>query len=191
MKIRQWNKGDGAYENPGIMIIASKYEAISLIRNLAQQIERGNCNDFRKEFFTEDGKQFSIAIIEEEKIEHEQSTMCNICGTKTKISGSNLCDDCEEDDTCGDCFERYAHCVCDDSLDYDACGECGEFKESCTCEDDEYCDECGGFYENCLCDRCNEAKDECEDDLDEEFVSDTFKQMSAFDRARWNKANGK
>lgn len=79
---------------------------------------------------------------------------------------------------------------------YDACDDCGELIEDCTC--DHVCDECDLLYENCSCDYCldcDETYDDCtcdiyNDDLDEEFVVETFTAMNAFDRARWLKSKG-
>lgn len=120
MKIRQWNKGDGAYDSPGIMIMASKHEAICLIRSLAQQVEEDDCNNFRKEFFTDDGKQFSIAVVDEDILFLGEKILKN-------------CDDDTEpkydDNICSKCGDQYDYCECCDCCD--RCGEIHDKQESC------------------------------------------------------------
>jgi len=85
-------------------------------------------------------------------------------------------------DQCGCCDRVDGETWCEDCLDT-YCPECEQPWEDCTCneddgDDDDYCPGCDN-YQYCDC-----------DELDEEFVADTFSPMNAFARARWLKACG-
>lgn len=148
----------------------------------------------------------------------DQNAGCDMCGTNDRAPGSKYCQDCW-DDMCHECEELSECCCCDDEecircgLDPDTCGcwdddddsldcceECGEPYEDCCC-----CHDCGNLHDDCTC--CNNDdedsgsdEDYCPgcgnyqycncDEFDNEFVSDTFRPMNAFERARWLKARG-
>lgn len=59
MKIKQWDKDTG-----GMMVLVTQQEAISIIKSLAHQIKVKDCNNGREEFFDDDGREFSIGVVE-------------------------------------------------------------------------------------------------------------------------------
>lgn len=68
MKIRQWGVGDNPHDKGGVMAMVTKKEAIKLIRSLAYQLETGDYNYHRSEFFDDKGKTFSVGLLEDEVI---------------------------------------------------------------------------------------------------------------------------
>lgn len=60
----------------------------------------------------------------------------------------------------------------------DVCGVQDRMDDNNLCEDcleEDVCEDCYERFDDC----------DCDDELCEEFVADTFKPMNAFDRARW------
>jgi len=111
---------------------------------------------------------------------------CDLCGYDYRVDGEAWCEACLEDN-CYECEQPWDDCTCNEDAD-DDCIHCGLDPETCGCWDesddeddgdnDDYCPDCGN-YQYCDC-----------DELDEEFVADTFRPMNAFARARWLKARG-
>lgn len=108
MKIRQWNNG--------VMVLVTKQETITIIRNPSEQIETGDCNHNHVEFSFDGNKEFSISVTERKEILSEDDIdefghynrygCCNLCG--------NDIEDCYCGDTESDCL------VC--GLDPETCG---------------------------------------------------------------------
>jgi hypothetical protein len=100
--------------------MVSKQEAIGIIIGLAQQIEQGDIHYSRKTLFTEEGKEFTINVIEEEE---------------------KYCSKCEDTcDTCDDCCEFIEDCVCEDDEKF--CDESYEVYDDCECDNTNKEDVC-------------------------------------------------
>lgn len=88
--------------------------------------------------------------------------------------------------------EEYKLPQTEEYVDSDTCSKCGiSYDLGCFCDT---CDECGYYFDDCGCheDDCyGEDGCWCDDELDDEFISDTFSSMNAFDRARWIAAKEK
>lgn len=135
------------------------------------------------------------------------------CGTTDRLDDNKLCDDCIEDDICDDCSKRFVDCLCEDKCE--SCGTIGciEGESFCkSCRKYNCCDDCREQFSDCLCtDECDgecctscdghddddegrpgydddDEPCECDDEFCEEFISDTFKPMNPFARARWIKS---
>ncbi|RLC88988.1 MAG: hypothetical protein DRJ03_00060 [Chloroflexi bacterium] len=197
MKITQWEAGDNPHEDSGRMALVTKQEALQIIRSLVHQLERLDAgldpNDVRVEFYPHDEKYgyFSIAISNDPEALFRREKVgdvdcacgcpgdcsmadvakCGRCGTNNRVEDDTLCGDCIDDDTCLDCDERYEDCCCDDEYGDNDCINCGLDPETCGCWD--------------------HSDGDCQDELDQENVADTFRPMNAFVRARWLMARRK
>ena len=105
-----------------------------------------------------------------------------------------IIDDKYDDSYCGNCDQNGNNCTCLSAIA--VWPVCCQNWEDCPCDDDEdYCDECGSDYDDCECEYCC-GEEGClcnpnNDNLNEEFASDTFRPMNAFTRARWIKARNR
>jgi len=117
--------------------------------------------------------------------EPEDDCNCETYGVKDGEGNPVLCNDCAKEMTCEICG-NYDDCDC-------FCSECGGIiEDDCSCDyDEDDCLGCGLDPNNCGgcgdSDECDECLDELSAEFDNELVSDTFRTMNPFERARYVK----
>lgn len=120
------------------------------------------------------------------------------------------CDDRKENAVCNKCCCDGRDCLsCHKHMRNDQCLECEQTIENCFCDyedDEDFCDDedceydeeqedtcawCGEYHFECQCQYDNKRPCDCGDEFCKEFVSESFKSMNAFARARWIRAQEK